>query len=233
MILTLYIVSLSFFNTMYIKFHPDSSQSSVKMILTYFTFWPSVKYKVTEGMTWLKSTALQNKHGRYERTGKKEVCAYGLAFCHTQCLATEEHNWYYSGNIDPCYLHGSISSNQIINRFKLHATKHSTWLVLLETKEQTITRRANAQRSIFVILTGLLHQSQSSSLNNQPSWTFELIRTTLPQNDYTSSNFPVTLWSWVNIKVVQIGIKLYSVVVSSITQVWNKLVHKSPDTWWC
>ena len=69
--------------------------------------------------------------------------------------------------------------------------------------------------------------SQSSSLHNQPSQTFELLHATLRQNDCTSYSFPlnpVTLsenkgnsnWNQtvqLKIKVIQIGIKLYSLIV--------------------
>ena len=47
--------------------------------------------------------------------------------------------------------------------------------------------------------------SQSSPLNNQTS---ELFHAALQHNDCTSSSFPVTLWPWVNIKVIQTGINL-------------------------
>ena len=57
--------------------------------------------------------------------------------------------------------------------------------------------------------------SQSSSLHNQPSWTSELLHSTLQQNTCTSLTFPVTLWPWVNIKIIQIGIKLLSLIVFS------------------
>ena len=69
------------------------------------------------------------------------------------------------------------------------------------------------------------HQQEEQMLNNpyspylqdfftvlflykiQPSWTFKLHHATFQHNDETSSSFPVTLWHWVNIKVIQTGIK--------------------------
>ena len=75
------------------------------------------------------------------------------------------------------------------------------------------TRRANAQ-TIHTHRTS----SQSSSLHNQPSWKFELLPTTLWQNDCISSSCLVTLWPWENIKVIQNGIKLQSLVVFSTIQ---------------
>ena len=47
-----------------------------------------------------------------------------------------------------------------------------------------------------------------SVIADQRSWTFELLYATLQQNDCTSSRFPVTLWPWMNIKVIQTGIKM-------------------------
>ena len=61
------------------------------------------------------------------------------------------------------------------------------------------------KQSIFTILTGLL-QSHFHCKHNQPSWTFELLHATLQQNDCTNYSFPVTLWSWINIMVIQTGI---------------------------
>ena len=58
--------------------------------------------------------------------------------------------------------------------------------------------------------------SQSSPLHNQPSWTFKLLHATFQQNDSTNYSFSMTLWPWVNIKIIQTGIKLRSLVVSSI-----------------
>ena len=55
--------------------------------------------------------------------------------------------------------------------------------------------------------------SQSPSLHNQPS---ELLHATLQQNDCTSSGLHITLWPWVSIKVIQTGIKLKNLVLSSI-----------------
>ena len=68
------------------------------------------------------------------------------------------------------------------------------------------TRRANAQ--MIHIRHTYRTFSQSSSLHNQSSlWTFELLHTTLQQKDCTSASFPVTLWPYVNNKVIQTGMK--------------------------
>ena len=65
---------------------------------------------------------------------------------------------------------------------------------------------------IYVRHTGLLH-SRLYFITNHP----EQI-TTLQQNDCKTSRFPVTLWPWANIKFIQTGIKLSSLVVSSIIE---------------
>ena len=54
----------------------------------------------------------------------------------------------------------------------------------------------------------------SSPFPNQPLWTSELLHATFQQSDCTSTTFPVTLCPWVNIKINQTGIKLYSLVLS-------------------
>ena len=83
-----------------------------------------------------------------------------------------------------------------------------------------VTRRANAQ-AIHICHSYWI--SWSSPLHNQTSQTFELSNATLQQNDCTSSRFPLTLWSWVNINR---RVKK----CSASYQVWNNLVLKCPDT---
>ena len=52
---------------------------------------------------------------------------------------------------------------------------------------------------------------------NRSSWTFELLHTILQHNDCTSSSFPVTMWPWVNIRVIETAARLqWSVVPSAI-----------------
>ena len=69
-----------------------------------------------------------------------------------------------------------------------------------QQKKQTNPQEKRMHKqSIFAILTQIL---QSSPLHHQPSRRFELLHTTLQLNNYTSSSFPVTLWPWVNIKVI-------------------------------
>ena len=75
-------------------------------------------------------------------------------------------------------------------------------------------RRVNAQ-TIHIHHT-YRTSSQASSLHNQPSRTFELLHATFQQRNSTSSSFPVTLWPWVNIRVIQTRIKLYTLVAFSI-----------------
>ena len=67
--------------------------------------------------------------------------------------------------------------------------------------------------SILASLTGLLW-SHLPYTNHHG--TFELLRATSQQNDCTSSNFAIILWPWVKVKVIQTGIILKSLVVSSI-----------------
>ena len=76
------------------------------------------------------------------------------------------------------------------------------------------TTRANAQ--ILHICHTCMTSSQSANLHIQPSRTFELLYLTLQKNDCTSSRFHVTLWLWVNTKLIQTGIKVYSLAVLSI-----------------
>ena len=53
---------------------------------------------------------------------------------------------------------------------------------------------------------------QSSPWHNQLSPISELLHATLQQNDCTSSSFPINLWPWVNIKVIQTVCKPESLV---------------------
>ena len=69
------------------------------------------------------------------------------------------------------------------------------------------------KETISAILTGLL---QLSFLHNQPSCTFELLQATLQHSEWTCSSFSLTLWPWVNIKVIRNGIKLQSLEMLSI-----------------
>ena len=64
---------------------------------------------------------------------------------------------------------------------------------------------------IFTILIGLLHSHFPYKINITNIWD-----ATLQQNDCISSTFPVQLRPSVNIKVIQTGIKLYSLEVFSI-----------------
>ena len=66
------------------------------------------------------------------------------------------------------------------------------------------TRRANAQ--MIHIHHTYRTSSQSSPLHKQLSQTSELLHATLQQNNCTISSFLLTLWPWVNIKVIQTGI---------------------------
>ena len=59
----------------------------------------------------------------------------------------------------------------------------------------------------------------------QPSWTFELLHATLQLNECTSSCLPITLWPWINIKVIKTGIEL---LYLAPCHVWNKSIHSVP-----
>ena len=70
--------------------------------------------------------------------------------------------------------------------------------------------------------------SQSSPLHNEPSWTFDLLHATLQQNDCTNSSLPITLWPCVDIEIIQTGIQLNSLVVSSIIPSLKQISSQVP-----
>ena len=81
-------------------------------------------------------------------------------------------------------------------------------------RQRNKARRANA-KMIYICHT-YRTSSQSSPFHNQSSLEFELLHATFQQNDCTSSSIPTTLWPWVNVQVIQTGIKLWNLVISII-----------------
>ena len=119
---------------------------------------------------------------------------------------------------NPCLPLSSLTpyhwANQMVSwrRTRSKADRGSRLLVTSLSNNIHKQREQMLERSIFAFLTGL--HSDPSRLHNLPSRTFELLHATLQQNDSTSSSFPVTLWPWLNIKVIQKGNQ--SVAFSSV-----------------
>ena len=82
--------------------------------------------------------------------------------------------------------------------------------------------------SIYAILIGLLWCHLAYIIN--PLQMLGILHDTLQQNDCTSSSFPVILWPWVKIKVIQTE-ELYCKVKMCLAShlSWNKSVHTCPD----
>ena len=142
------------------------------------------------------------------------------------------HNELASVHRSTCWSYSIQKKLKIL--FQLFDKKKKT----ADNKEMTVffvilsffvykTKTANAQMVHICHTYRILH---SSPLHNQPSQASELLHTILKQNACSSSSFPVILLPWVNIKVIQTGIKLYLMCLASY-QVLNKSVHKCHDTW--
>ena len=64
----------------------------------------------------------------------------------------------------------------------------------------------------------------------QPSWTFQLLHATLQQNDCTSSNFPMTRWPLLKIKVVHLEshCRVWCCVIPTLKQISSQVPQRRP-----
>ena len=95
-----------------------------------------------------------------------------------------------------------------------HNKGHWKWYMIAETTGAYNSYR-DEQEQMIHICQMYRTSSKPFPLHNQPPQTFEPLQATLQQKESTRSSLPITLCSWVNIRVIQTGIKLYSLVVLS------------------
>ena len=112
-----------------------------------------------------------------------------LKSLHTISILPDEHDW----------LHGSICYSQGLKKIKIIKK-------ILKRKKQ---EERMYKPSTFAILTGLLRSRLPYIINHHEHFSCFM----QPYN--TMTTFTVSLWPWVNVKVIQTGIKLYSFVMFS------------------